>query len=129
MVLASGETGSGDEVYIYGEKREEKTGTITSGSIVKGEITAISKNHFPGFSVQGELVGISKISLKLLNRMCVQHEANPEFPCNRHYEECISDLCSKTGIPFLRVGDLVWTEIDDQSHYERAVKEILPRLI
>ena len=80
-------------------------------------------------SVQGELVGISKISLKLLNRMCEHHEANLEFPCNRHYEECISDLCSKTGIPFLRVGDLVWTEIDDQSHYDRALKEILPSLI
>jgi len=80
-------------------------------------------------SVQGELVGISKISLKLLNRMCELHKVNPEFPCNRHYEEYISDLCSMTKIPFLRVGDLVWTEIDNQSHYERALKEILPRLI
>ena len=61
--------------------------------------------------------------------MCELYECNPEFPCDWHYEECISDLCSKTEIPFLRVGDLVWTEIDDQSHYERAIKEILPRLI
>ena len=129
VVLASGETDSGDEVYIYGEKSGKQTGTINSGSIVRGEIAAISKKPFPGLSVQGELVGISKISLKLLNRMCEHHEENLEFPCNRHYEECISDLCSKTGIPFLRVGDLVWTEIDDQSHYERAIKEILPKLI
>ena len=129
VVLASGKTGSGDEVYIYGEKRYEQTGTITSGSIVRGAIAAISKKPFPGLSVQGELVGISKISLKLLNRMCEHHEENLEFPCNRHYEECISDLCSKTEIPFLRIGDLVWTEIDDQSHYDRTLKEILPRLI
>ena len=129
VVLASGETGSGDEVYIYGEKREEKTGTITSGIIVKGQITAISKKPFPGLSVQGELVGISKISLKLLNLMCDYHQAHLEFPCNRHYEECISDLCPRNQIPFLRVGDLIWTEIDDQSHYERALKEILPKLI
>ena len=129
VVLASGKTGSGDEVYIYGEKRKEKTGTITSGIIVKGQITAISKKPFPGLSVQGELVGISKISLKLLNLMCDYHEAHLEFPCNRHYEECISDLCPRNQIPFLRVGDLIWTEIDDQSHYERALKEILPKLI
>lgn len=129
VVLASGETGSGDEVYIYGEKREGKMETITSDSIVKGEITAISKKPFPGLSVRGELVGISKISLKLLNLMCDYHEAHLEFPCSRHYEECISDLCPRNEIPFLRVGDLVWTEIDDQSHYERALKEILPRLI
>ena len=124
VVLASGKTGSGDEVYIYGEKREEQTGTITSGRIVRGEIAAISKKPFPSLSVQGELVGISKISLKLLNRMCEHHEANLEFPCNRHYEECISDLCSKTGIPFLRVEGLVWTEIDDQSHYELSLIHI-----
>ena len=129
VVLASGETGSGDEVYIYGEKYEKQPDTITAGSIVRGEITTISKKPFPGLSLQGELVGISKISLKLLNLMCEYHEAHLELPCSRHYEECISDICSKTEIPFLRVGDLVWTEIDDQSHYERALKEILPRLI
>ena len=129
VILASGETGSGDEVYLYGEKYEKRSETITSGSIVTGKIAAISKKPFPGLSVQGELVGISKISLKLLNRMCEHHEAHLEFSCNRHYEECISDLCSKKEIPFLRIGDLVWTEIDDQSHYERALKIILPRLI
>ena len=61
--------------------------------------------------------------------MCDYHEAHLEFPCSRHYEECISDLCPRIEIPFLRVGDLIWTEIDDQSHYERALKEILPKLI
>ena len=129
VILASGKTGSGDEVYIYGEKYEKQPGTITSGSIVRGEISAISKKPFPSLSAKGELVGISKISLKLLNLMCEYHEAHLELPCSRHYEECISDICSKTEIPFLRVGDLVWTEIDDQSHYDRALKEIFPRLI
>jgi len=129
VILASGETDSGDEVYIYGEKYEHQLVTITSGNILRGKIAAISKKPFPGLSVKGELVGISKISLKLLNRLCEYYEGHLEFPCNRHYEECISDLCSKKEIPFLKVGDLVWTEIDDQSHYERALKEILPRLI
>ena len=64
-----------------------------------------------------------------LNLMCEYHDAHLEFPCSRHYEECISDICSKTEIPFLRVRDLVWTEIDDQSHYDRALKKILPGLI
>ena len=129
VVLASGETGSGDEVYIYGEKSEKLLGTKNSGNIVIGEIAAISKKPFPSLLVRGELVGISKISLKLLNLMCDYHEAHLEFPCSRHYEECISDICSKTEIPFLRVRDLVWTEIDDQSHYNRALKKILPKLI
>ncbi len=129
VVLVSGKTNSGDEVYVYGEKLKEQTVTINSGNFIRGEITKISKKPFPSLSVQGELVGISKISIKLLNQMCEYHEANHEFPCSRHYEEYISDLCSTTEIPFLKVEDLVWTEIDDQSHYERALKKILPKLI
>ena len=46
VVLASGETGSGDEVYIYGEKYEKQTGIINSSSVLTGEISAISKNLF-----------------------------------------------------------------------------------
>ena len=129
VILASGKTQSGDEVYIYGEKLKEQTNTVTSAKLVRGKITKISKIPFPNLSLQGELVGISKISLKLLNQMCEYHKGNNEFPCNRHYEEYISDICSKKEIPFLKVEDLVWTEIDDQSHYERAQKKILPMLI
>lgn len=128
VVLASGKTGSNDEVYIYGENQDQQSGYKTSGSVVSGKIAAISKQPRPGLSVQGELVGISKISPELLKLMCAHHEVNLEFPCSNHYEECISDVSSKIEIPFLRVGDLVWTEIDDQSHYDRALKEIYPRL-
>ena len=49
--------------------------------------------------------------------------------CSNHYEECISEVSSEQTVPFLRVGDLVWTEIDDQSHYDRAIKKIFPRII
>ena len=31
-------------------------------------------------------------------------------------------------IPYLRVGDLVWTEIDDQSHFDRALNKIYPSI-
>ena len=56
VVLASGKTGSGDEVFIYAEKCEKQPGTITSGSIVRGEIAAISKNPFPGLSADRKSV-------------------------------------------------------------------------
>ena len=102
---------------------------MTSAKLVRGKITKISKIPFPNLSLQGELVGISKISLKLLNQICEYHKNNNEFPCSRHYEEYISDICSEKEIPFLKVEDLVWTEIDDQTHYERAQKNILPMLI
>jgi len=31
-------------------------------------------------------------------------------------------------IPYLQIGDLVWTEIDDQFHFDRALKLIYPRI-
>ena len=60
--------------------------------------------------------------------MCSHHGENLIFPCNNHYEECISDVCLNKKIPYIRIEDLVWTEIDDQSHYDRAIKEIYPKI-
>ena len=44
------------------------------------------------------------------------------FPCSNHYEECISEVSSEWIVPYLRIGDLVWTEIDDQFHFDRAIE-------
>ena len=79
--------------------------------------------------IKGELVGISKISQNLFQMMCETHKQNLSFPCYKHYEECISDLCSKKMVPYLCVSDLIWTEIDNQSHYDRALKKIYPMII
>lgn len=129
VVLASGKTSSNDEVYIYGINQDKNHNYETSSSIVSGKITAISKKSRPHLQVQGELVGISKISQNFFRLMCVQHEGNLTFPCSNHYEECISEVSSKQTVPFLRVGDLVWTEIDNQFHYDRAIKKIYPKII
>ena len=129
VVLASGKTGSHDEVYIYGENQEDIFEYKGSYGNVSGNIAAISKKSRPHLLVQGELVGISKISQNLFQLMCAQHEKNLRFPCSNHYEECISEVCLKQAVPFLQVSDLVWTEIDNQSHYDRAVKKIYPRII
>jgi len=129
VVLASGKTRSNDEVYIYGENQEERSEYDEYFSIFGGKIAAISKNPRPHLLIQGELVGISKISHNLFRLMCAQHEENLTFPCSNHYEECISEVSSKQMVPFLRVSDLVWTEIDNQFHYDRAIKKIYPRII
>ncbi len=128
VVLSSGKTGSKDEVYIYGEDNEKFVVLESKSDTVFGEIKAISKHPRKNWSIKGELVGISKISLSFFSFMCSHHEANLIFPCNYHYEECISDVCAGEKIPYLRVDDLIWTEIDDQSHYDRAIKEIYPKI-
>jgi len=128
VVLASGKTGSNDEVYIYGINRGENHNYETSSSIVSGDIVAISKEPRPDLQIKGELVGISKISQNLFHKMCTQHQENLSFPCSNHYEECISEVSSEWVVPYLRIGDLVWTEIDDQFHFDRAIKKIYPRI-
>ena len=128
VVLASGKTASNDEVYIYRENQGEPSEYETSSSIVSGDIAAISKQPRPHLQIQGELVGISKISQNLFRRMCAQHEENLTFPCSNHYEECISEVSSQWAVPYLRIGDLVWTEIDDQFHFDRALKIIFPKI-
>ena len=128
VVLASGKTGSNDEVYIYGINQGKNHNYETSSSIVSGDIAAISKQPRPHLQIQGELVGISIISQNLFHRMCALHEENLTFPCSNHYEECISEVSSERVVPYLRVGDLVWTEIDDQFHFDRAIKIIYPRI-
>lgn len=128
VVLASGKTGSNDEVYIYGENTGDFSEFESPSDTTSGEIKAISKRPCKQLSIRGELVGISKISLNLFKIMCSHHASNLIFPCSNHYEECISDVCSKKKVPFLRIGNLVWTEIDDQSHYDRAIKEIYPKI-
>ena len=129
VVLASGKTGSNDEVYIYGGGKMEIGGLEPSSIEISGEIKAISKKPRNNLTIQGELVGISKISHNFFKKMCANHESSLKFPCINHYEECISDLCGDNSVPFLRINDLVWTEIDDQDHYDRAIRKIYPKII
>lgn len=112
-ILISGTTHSGDEVYVHG---------------VSGFIKRIAKKKDPGLVSQGELVGISKISAALYKRMCDHYSRVIDFPSDYHYEDCLSDLSVQTPIRYLKIEDIIWTEIDDPSHYRRAVEQIYPRI-
>ncbi len=111
-ILISGTTHSGDEVYVQGE-----------ADLIK----RIAKVEDPDLISQGELVGISKISTALYQKMCDHHSTIP-FPSDYHYEDCLSDLSAQQSIRYLKVEDIIWTEIDDPSHYKRAVEQIYPRM-
>ncbi len=114
-ILISGRTGSGDEVYVYGDEDEKR---------VKG----ISKNQIDSLTRQGELVGISKLSQTFFRILCTYYENNLTSLKNAHYEECISDLSLSHQVYYLKIPDVVWTEIDDPDHYQRAKEIIYPRI-
>ncbi|MDP7463735.1 MAG: phosphocholine cytidylyltransferase family protein [SAR324 cluster bacterium] len=124
MVLISGFTQSQDEVWIHGE-----TASPRGESVASGRIHWINKQPNPEFQIQGELVGITWLALGTFHAMCAHHEYNLTFPCSNHYEETLSALCEEREIAYLRVADLLWTEIDNANHYERAVQTVHPRIV
>lgn len=113
-VLLSGQTNAGDEVYI-----EAPDGLLVN----------MSKERSKLGSVAGELVGISKISRGLNNLM--NQLAREHFRESLHYDyetDCLVAAAQSREIVCPVVSDLVWAEIDDPGHLERAKKEVLPRL-
>jgi 2-aminoethylphosphonate-pyruvate transaminase len=114
VILASGATNSGDEVYLESE----------NGSFLK----ALSKNKAELNSTFGELVGITKISPALLSAMCAYYEKKrAEFP-KLDYEHAIMACTDKHPVFIRKIEYYAWREIDDESHLEMAQREILPRI-
>ncbi|MDA0856682.1 MAG: hypothetical protein O2900_11980, partial [Proteobacteria bacterium] len=122
-VLTSGQTNSKDEVWIYGEPRSSK-----GESLELGRIRYINKHPSSEFALRGELVGISWLSADQLTAMCDYHAANKPHTLQYHYEENISDLSAEREISYLKIPDLVWAEIDMESHYRRVLNEVYPRI-
>jgi 2-aminoethylphosphonate-pyruvate transaminase len=113
-ILASDPSGSGDEVFIE-----------TNGANL---LVGLSKNPALLRRVDGELVGISRVSRKTLEALCTHANALFSSVPKLDYEHAFVDLagCPRFGVE--KVARLAWCEIDDLDHYERAVNEIYPRV-
>jgi len=107
VILASGETNSGDEVYLHAENCFLKS---------------LSKNKDELKSIYGELTGISKISPSLLKSMCSIDVKK------REYEQAIAVCTDKHDVFIRKIEYYAWCEIDDESHLLRAKRQILPRI-
>jgi choline kinase len=122
-ILTSGITKSNDEVWVYGDPIE-----APSKEFEQGRIKFINKKINSKFIIQGELVGISWISQSLFTNMCQYHEENKPKTIYYHYEENISDISPDQEIKYLKIPDLIWAEIDDESHYFRVINTVYPRI-
>ena len=116
LILLSGRTDSGDEVYV------EANGP---------QVVGMSKNrHELGNGIAGELVGISKISRSLFVRMCTL--AAPVFTTTLHMDyETDALVAAARGHPlhYHRIPDLLWAEIDDARQLSRARKSVYPAIL
>lgn len=114
VILASGKTNSGDEVYLE-----------TNGD---SNLVGLSKDRTRLKSVFGELVGISRISYPLFQKLCGLADRDGQFLKKADYEHALELASSDYPIRVNKVDDLIWAEIDDESHLNRVKNEILPKL-
>jgi len=113
VVLLAGFSNSSDECYV--ETRN-------------GNLFVISKDRASlGLEVTGELVGICKISRRLFAMML--ETAEERFPATRHlsYEtDCLVSAAQRVPISCPVVENLVWCEIDDETHLAHALDTVYP---
>ena len=114
LLLASGPTGSGDEVYVGAE-----TGRLVDLTKRPGELRG---THI------GELVGLTRVSPSL--HACILSEAARLMTQTRQveYETALVAAARHHPLPVLVADDLIWTEIDDAAHLARALNTVVPRL-
>ncbi len=115
VILASGNTGSGDEVFIEVNKNNY--------------LLTLSKSQSDLSKVYGELVGISKISIDTYQTLCEWAKKKMDKAKQLHYEEALVKITVKKDIYVEKIEDLIWTEIDTEAHYKRAFDYIYPELL
>jgi 2-aminoethylphosphonate-pyruvate transaminase len=111
-ILASGKTLSGDEVFIETDSQSYLVNLSKNASVLK--------------TIDAELVGISKISLATYRAMCNTAEPLFEQRPKLDYEHVFVELTRLQKMFVKKIGDYVWCEIDDASHYRRAIEKIYP---
>lgn len=115
VILASGATHSGDEVYLE-----------TSGDV----LVNLSKDREKIRSVAGELVGISRLTKEALSAACLYAEQHHADIPKMEYEHALCHV-SSGGNPEIfvrRLNYYAWREIDCEEHLNMAVEEIYPRI-
>ncbi len=112
VILCSGFTQSNDEVYV---------------EVEDGHLKSLNKKKESLNSVDAELVGIWKLSSELLDKL-KEHHRDSEDGTKKDYEIAIAHLSQKHPVSILKMENLIWCEIDNQEHLERAESDILPKL-
>jgi 2-aminoethylphosphonate-pyruvate transaminase len=115
IILASGATQSGDEVFIQASP--------------ESHLQQMSKNRSILDHISGELVGISKLSVSTMQKMASFSETHFKNG-NRmlNYEDALVGVAHQQPIHIKVIQDLVWCEIDDENHLQRALTLIYPKI-
>ena len=110
-MLISGLTDSKDEAYV---------------EIKEDTIYKISKDISQLNRVDGEMIGISKISFAFFEKMINFYQTNQNSKMN--YEYVMLEIAKIYPLQFVKIDSCIWHEIDTLQHYKHVVHDLLPKL-
>ena len=110
-ILITVESGSGDEAFV--EIRDKK-------------IYKISKDIAQLNRIDGEMIGVSKISYEFYMKMLELYKDNHNPYMN--YEYMMLDISRTYSLNYLKIDNLLWHEIDNKQHYEYVKNKLLKRI-
>ena len=110
-MLITSESGSGDEAFV--EIRDNK-------------IYKISKDIAQLNKIDGEMIGISKVSFEFFEKMMKAYEFNKNPYMN--YEYMMLDISRTYSLGYVKIDNLLWHEIDNKEHYEYVSKVLLKKI-
>lgn len=115
LILASGATHSGDEVYLETDANMHLTG--------------LSKKKEDVHAIAGELVGITKLTKETLDAMCIYAKAHHSDIPRMEYEQALLHTAQDNVIAVKKIEYYAWREIDNEEHLRMAIGEVYPRIM
>jgi len=115
VLLASGPTGATDEVWV---------------EALGGRLTGLSKDPAELREVCGELVGILKVSSslgRLLGDAFADFERVQGHGRMAYETDALVQVAQKRPVRVTVVNDLLWGEVDYETHYRRVRDDVYPR--
>lgn len=105
------ECGNGDEALVE-----------TDGDFV----VKISKDLHQLNKIDGEMIGLSKISLETYKKMLVKWEFNSNLKLN--YEYLLLDCTEKYERQYIKAKNLIWCEVDNANDFRYLKDTLYPKL-
>ena len=111
-MLITTESGSGDEGFV---------------EIKDKHIFKIAKDIAQLNRIDGEMIGVSKLSYELYVKMLETFKDNKNPYMN--YEYMILDISRKYSLGYVKIDNLLWHEIDTLEHLEFVKTKLLKRIV
>lgn len=110
-ILITSESGSGDEAFV--EIKDKK-------------VYKISKDIAQLNRIDGEMIGVSKISYDFYKKMLEEYKDNKNPYLN--YEYTMLDISRQYSLNYVKVDNLLWYEIDNLDHYNYVINKLLKKI-